>query len=58
MIHNKYNAGSIVYAKISNFPWWPAMVEDNPEYLTYFICKTPSSLRPVSKNLIFMLYNI
>ncbi|XP_057664052.1 zinc finger CW-type PWWP domain protein 1-like [Diorhabda carinulata] len=36
MIFNKYNAGSIVWAKIEGYPWWPAMVEDDPDIGDYF----------------------
>lgn len=48
MIRNKYHAGSIVYAKVKGYPWWPGMVQDNPEYLTYFILKEFSDT-PVSR---------
>lgn len=36
LIHNLYNAGSIVWAKMDGFPWWPAMVEDDPDTEDYF----------------------
>lgn len=30
-IHNKFTEGSIVWAKMQGFPWWPAMVETDPD---------------------------
>lgn len=36
LINNLYNAGSIVFAKVDGFPWWPAMVEDDIDTNTYF----------------------
>lgn len=50
LIRNKYHAGSIVFAKIKGLPWWPAMVQDNPESLTYFILKRSSNI-PVSESI-------
>ncbi|XP_023030201.1 uncharacterized protein [Leptinotarsa decemlineata] len=36
LVEKLYNAGSIVWAKIGSYPWWPAMVEDDPDFETYF----------------------
>lgn len=36
LIKNLYNAGSIVWARIVGFPWWPAMVDDDPDLEQYF----------------------
>lgn len=36
LINNLYNAGSIVWAKVEGYPWWPAMVDDDPDYGQYF----------------------
>ncbi|KAJ8931804.1 hypothetical protein NQ314_015260 [Rhamnusium bicolor] len=36
LIDNTYNAGSIVWAKMHGYPWWPAMVEDDVNTETYF----------------------
>ncbi|KAJ8021399.1 Zinc finger CW-type PWWP domain protein 1 [Holothuria leucospilota] len=30
-IHNKFTEGSIVWAKMQGYPWWPAMVESDPD---------------------------
>lgn len=46
-IENAYNAGSIVWAKINGYPWWPAMVDDCPRLLRYFETRG-SSIVPVS----------
>lgn len=47
LIQNKYNAGSVVLAKTRGYPWWPAMVQDDPEHMAYFILKDFSDV-PVS----------
>lgn len=47
IIFNKFNAGSLVYAKIDRKPWWPAIVTDNPQTLTYFKLESFSE-EPVS----------
>ncbi|KAG5869322.1 hypothetical protein JTB14_013859 [Gonioctena quinquepunctata] len=36
LIDNLFNAGSIVWAKMDGYPWWPAMVEDDPDMEDYF----------------------
>ncbi|CAG9829134.1 unnamed protein product [Diabrotica balteata] len=36
MIYNLYNSGSVVWAKIEGYPWWPAMVEDDPDIEDYY----------------------
>ncbi|KAK9294861.1 hypothetical protein QLX08_010672 [Tetragonisca angustula] len=45
LIENDYNAGSIVWARIKGYPWWPGIVNDCPETCTYY--KLPkNSLKP------------
>ncbi|XP_076393038.1 uncharacterized protein LOC100883896 isoform X2 [Megachile rotundata] len=46
LIENIYNAGSIVWARISGFPWWPAMVNDCPDTFTYYELNK-KSIKPV-----------
>ncbi|XP_076647962.1 uncharacterized protein LOC143356289 [Halictus rubicundus] len=36
LIDNDYNAGSIVWAHVRGYPWWPAIVCDSPETFTYY----------------------
>lgn len=31
LIHNEYSAGSVVWARLDGWPWWPAMVDDCPD---------------------------
>lgn len=47
LIENMYNAGSIVWAYIQGFPWWPAIVNDNPDTFTYYEL-LQNSLKPAS----------
>ncbi|XP_078046435.1 uncharacterized protein LOC144474914 [Augochlora pura] len=36
LIENSYNAGSIVWAYIRGYPWWPAIVCDCPKTFQYY----------------------
>ncbi|XP_044753302.1 zinc finger CW-type PWWP domain protein 1-like [Coccinella septempunctata] len=35
-IHNLYNAGSIVWARVCGYPWWPGMIDDDPNTESYY----------------------
>ncbi|XP_076290282.1 uncharacterized protein LOC143213868 [Lasioglossum baleicum] len=36
LIENCYNAGSIVWARVQGYPWWPAIVCDSPDTFRYY----------------------
>lgn len=36
LIYNTYHAGSVVWAKLDGYPWWPAMVDDDPDTEMYY----------------------
>lgn len=56
LIENSYNAGSIVWAHIRGYPWWPGIVSDCPMTFQYYkLHKT--SLRPVSFKFL-LTYNV
>nr|XP_033334689.1 uncharacterized protein LOC117225323 [Megalopta genalis] len=44
LIENCYNAGSIVWAHICGFPWWPAIVCDSPETFQYYKLRKNSAI--------------
>ncbi|KAL2747026.1 zinc finger CW-type PWWP domain protein 1-like isoform X1 [Vespula maculifrons] len=62
LIENKYNAGSIVWAKRNTYLWWPAMVDDCPIKFRYYELKR-NSIIPVSINInryldtVFLFYD-
>ena len=31
-----YTAGSVVWAKLEGWPWWPALVDDDPDTMEFF----------------------
>uniref|UniRef100_A0A8D8V8K2 Zinc finger CW-type PWWP domain protein 1 n=1 Tax=Cacopsylla melanoneura TaxID=428564 RepID=A0A8D8V8K2_9HEMI len=35
-IQDAYNAGSVVRAKLDDCPWWPAMIDDDPNIETFY----------------------
>lgn len=56
-IFNKYNVGSIVWGKFEGYPWWPAMVDDDPNIEAYYWLQDNSD-NPVSYNSHFIVYSI
>jgi len=47
LIHNIYTAGSIVWGRLDGYPWWPAMVDDDPDTEQYYWLNSFSDI-PVS----------
>ncbi|CAG2185798.1 unnamed protein product [Mytilus edulis] len=48
-IFTNFAEGSVVWAKMAGFPWWPAMIEIDPDSESYFILMTPYSMYPTPK---------
>lgn len=36
MIYNSFTAGSVAWARVPGYPWWPAMVDDDPDLAQYY----------------------
>ncbi|XP_030764207.1 MATH and LRR domain-containing protein PFE0570w-like [Sitophilus oryzae] len=53
LIHNRFNAGSIVWAKLEGYPWWPAMIDDDPDFKSYFWMDDEHSIKPSWYNVTF-----
>ncbi|CAG9819178.1 unnamed protein product [Phaedon cochleariae] len=47
LVENLFNAGSIVWAKMDGYPWWPAMVEDDPDTEDYFYFEKEDDSKPM-----------
>ncbi|XP_017885357.1 zinc finger CW-type PWWP domain protein 1-like [Ceratina calcarata] len=45
LIENDYNAGSIVWARVRGFPWWPAIVNDCPDTFAFYMLP-PNTSKP------------
>ncbi|XP_014241804.1 zinc finger CW-type PWWP domain protein 1-like [Cimex lectularius] len=43
LIDADYSPGSVVLAKVKGFPWWPAIVDDNPECEQFYWLKETSN---------------
>lgn len=43
----EYQRGSLVWAKVPGYPSWPAMIDDDPDYSSFFWIDEASS--PVVK---------
>ncbi|CAH1239653.1 ZCWPW1 [Branchiostoma lanceolatum] len=46
-----YAEGSLVWAKMPGYPWWPGMVEEDPDDQEYY--ETDSKQRPVRYHVVF-----
>ncbi|XP_076670694.1 uncharacterized protein LOC143370000 [Andrena cerasifolii] len=53
LIENAYNAGSIVWAHVTGYPWWPGMVSDCPDTFAYYKL-AKNSLQPSQYHIIFI----
>lgn len=52
VIYTPYPSGAIVWAKMTGYPWWPAMMENDPDYGYY--CETEEdNFTPVSFHVVF-----
>lgn len=36
LVNNKYNAGSVVWAKVQGHAWFPGIIDDDPDYEVFF----------------------
>ncbi|XP_068629660.1 zinc finger CW-type PWWP domain protein 1-like [Battus philenor] len=52
LIHSRFTAGSIVWVKLYNWPWWPAMVDDCPDTEQYYWLDGFSDI-PTQYNVVF-----
>ncbi|XP_055865201.1 putative autophagy-related protein 11 isoform X1 [Biomphalaria glabrata] len=52
-IFTKYTLGSIVWVKMDGYPWWPAMIDNDPDYQVYFEIPTEDSMIPSNFHVTF-----
>lgn len=48
LIETKFTAGSVVWARVVGYPFWPAMVEDDPDYDQFYWCHDRDPQKVVS----------
>ncbi|KAL4221733.1 Zinc finger CW-type PWWP domain protein 1 [Mactra antiquata] len=53
-IFTKYTEGSVVWAKMSGYPWWPAMVEIDPDTETFFSTDSDDPMIPTHYHVVFL----
>ncbi|XP_040072102.1 uncharacterized protein LOC115319928 [Ixodes scapularis] len=56
-VDSKFFVGSIVWAKLDSYPWWPAMIDDDPDSCLYVCNKDPYDEDRVV-NLPFLFYSV
>ncbi|KAK3105357.1 hypothetical protein FSP39_023334 [Pinctada imbricata] len=52
-IFTTFSEGSIVWAKMAGFPWWPAMIEMDPDSEYFFIMESSESMHPSHYHVVF-----
>lgn len=52
LIHSLYTAGSLVWARLAGWPWWPAMVDDCPDTEQFYWLDGFSDI-PTHYNVVF-----
>ncbi|XP_053378507.1 uncharacterized protein LOC123526477 [Mercenaria mercenaria] len=52
-IYTKFAEGSVVWAKMTGYPWWPAMVEIDPDAETFFSIDSDDSMIPTHYHVVF-----
>lgn len=52
--YTKYSEGSIVWARMVGYPWWPAMVEIDPDTETYFELVSENSMFPSHYHVVYL----
>ncbi|XP_038062281.1 hepatoma-derived growth factor-related protein 2-like [Patiria miniata] len=56
-VFTKFTEGSIVWAKMQGFPWWPAMVEEDPDTGTY-LEQEDTDTYPTHYHVVFLDKNV
>ncbi|KAG6448390.1 hypothetical protein O3G_MSEX005448 [Manduca sexta] len=52
LIHSVYSSGSVVWARLNGWPWWPAMVDDCPDVEQFYWLDGFSDI-PTHYNVVF-----
>ncbi|XP_060069272.1 uncharacterized protein LOC132549360 [Ylistrum balloti] len=52
--YTKYSEGSIVWARMVGYPWWPAMVEIDPDTETFFELVSENSMFPSHYHVVYL----
>ncbi|XP_043932275.1 zinc finger CW-type PWWP domain protein 1 [Protopterus annectens] len=52
-VYAEFVPGSIVWAKLLGYPWWPGMVESDPNTGLYFLFRTQLDNRPAKYHVTF-----
>ncbi|OWF41070.1 Zinc finger CW-type PWWP domain protein 1 [Mizuhopecten yessoensis] len=53
-IFTRYSEGSIVWARMVGYPWWPAMVEIDPDTETFFELVSENSMFPSHYHVVYL----
>lgn len=57
IIESRYSIGSILWARLDGYPWWPAIVDECPDLLKFCLLQG-SSIVPVNTAIIHFRYSL
>ncbi|XP_064641998.1 uncharacterized protein LOC135496566 [Lineus longissimus] len=53
-VYAEFTEGSIVWAKMDGYPWWPAMVQNDPDLRTFYESEDINPMMPLYYHVVFL----
>lgn len=46
-VYTSFKPGALVLGKMAGYPWWPAIIEDDPDYRRFFFLEQKNNKQMV-----------